>query len=127
MQSGQTKPTRTDGAPMRIMFTTPPNVGMAFTLVPLAHAATSAGHDVVFATASSTVGLIAEAGLHAVDVAPNTDFDALVPSGTGAFLSNRPDADPTPATGPHFFQRYADAMSDGIIQLAAKWLPDAVV
>jgi len=112
---------------MRIMFTSPPNTGMAFTLVPLAHAATVAGHEVVFATASSTVDVVVAAGLHAVDVAPNADFDALAPNAAAAFLSNRPDADPTPPPGPHFFRLYADAMSDGIVRLATEWLPDAVV
>jgi UDP:flavonoid glycosyltransferase YjiC (YdhE family) len=112
---------------MRIMFTMPPHGGGAFALVPLAQAATLAGHDVIFATASSTVGLVADAGLHAVDVAPDADFDPAAPDATMAFLSNRPDADPVSVPGPHFFQRYADAMADGLIRLAAAWRADVVV
>ena len=112
---------------MRLLFATPPNVGMAFTLVPLAQAATLAGHDVLVATASSTVRLVADAGLHAVDVAPHTDFAALAADANAAFLSNRPDADPNAVTGRHFFQQYADAMSAGLVRLAEDWRADAVV
>lgn len=112
---------------MRILFTPPPNVGMAFTLVPLAQAATAAGHEVIFATASATVQLVANAGLHAVDVAPGADFDAITPDAAMAFLSNRPDAASTPVPGPHFFQQYADIMADGILRLAAAWPADVVV
>jgi UDP:flavonoid glycosyltransferase YjiC (YdhE family) len=112
---------------MRLMFLTPPNLGMAFTLVPLAHAAASAGHDVVFATASSTVDLVAATGLHVVDVAPDADFAAMQPDAEFAFRSSRPDAGPITATGPHFFQQYADAMTPGTRRLARWWRPDLVV
>jgi UDP:flavonoid glycosyltransferase YjiC (YdhE family) len=112
---------------MRIMFTAPPHGGQAFALVPLAQAATLAGHDVVFATAALSLRRMAEAGLQVVDVAPGEDFDAAAPDAAMAFLSNRPDAGPVSLPGPHFFQRYADAMADGLVQVAAAWRADVVV
>jgi len=116
-----------DRAAVRLLFLSPPNLGMAFTLVPLAHAASAAGHDVVFATASSTVDLVARAGLPVVDVAPGIDFAAMLPDAELAFRSNRPDAGPVTATGPHFFRQYADAMTPGALRLARWWRPDLVV
>ena len=112
---------------MRIMFTAPPHGGQVFALVPLAQAATLAGHEVVFATGSLSVRRIAEAGLPAVDVAPGEDFDVSAPDTTMAFLSNRPDAGPVPPAGRHFFQRYADTMADGLVRLATAWRADVVV
>jgi UDP:flavonoid glycosyltransferase YjiC (YdhE family) len=112
---------------MRLIFAAPPDLGMVFPLIPLAQAAVSAGHRVLFATASSSVRLIAEAGLPVVDVAPETDFAVLLPSATEAFLSNRPDAEPVDTPRPHFFQQLADAMTEHTIRLAARWRPDALV
>lgn len=112
---------------MRLMFLSPPNLGMAYAVVPLAHAASAAGHDVVFATASATVGLVTASGLHAVDVAPDADFAAMRPAAELAFRSNRPDAAPAASPGPHFFRLHADAMTPGTKELARWWRPDLVV
>jgi UDP:flavonoid glycosyltransferase YjiC (YdhE family) len=100
---------------------------MAFSLVPLAHAAQSAGHDVIFATASSTVDLLATAGVHVVDVAPEVDFVAMQPAAELAFRSNRPDAGPVTSSDPHFFQLYANAMTPGTKRLVRWWQPDLVI
>jgi hypothetical protein len=62
-----------------------------------------------------------------VDVAPDVDFDAAAPDAVMAFFSNRPDARPVSHPGPHFFQRYADAMADGLVRLAAAWRADVVI
>ncbi|WP_187645346.1 nucleotide disphospho-sugar-binding domain-containing protein [Streptomyces sp. TRM49041] len=61
---------------MRFLFTTTPGFSHTVPLVPLAHAARLAGHQVLFAAGGPALRAATEAGLSAVDAAPGQDLTA---------------------------------------------------
>ncbi|HET6705053.1 nucleotide disphospho-sugar-binding domain-containing protein [Amycolatopsis sp.] len=59
---------------MRILFVALPAYGLSLPLVPLAWAARSAGHEILFASANPMAKVLAEAGLPVVDAFPAQDI-----------------------------------------------------
>lgn len=62
---------------MRMLFSAPVGAGHLLPLVPLARAASLAGHDVWFGTTGANLVILARTGLPVVDVAPGRDVTAV--------------------------------------------------
>lgn len=114
---------------MRYLFTTFPATSHMMALVPLAHAAHGAGHDVLVASSGKALEAAAAAGLDAVaadeDGASARAYEDLLRKVTD------PDADISEA----FFLDYIVPgfgdigvhMADGLVEVAKRWGADAVV
>lgn len=116
---------------MRILFAVSPWPGHLFPIVPTAWALRAAGHDILVATTGVT-GQAVRAGLHAYDVAPGVDLDAVRAAAIAELASTTNygrAADPL--LGAQFagrlFAAISDAMTDGTVSLAEQWRPDLVV
>ncbi|RPK83962.1 MULTISPECIES: glycosyltransferase [Streptomyces] len=112
---------------MRFLFTTTPGFSHTVPLVPLAHAARLAGHQVLFAAGGPALRAAAHAGLSAVDAAPGTDvtapYIALASSGSEPGLSvgevmNRVFG---------AFGEIGDLMLPGLVRIARDWQADVVL
>ncbi|MBB5857504.1 glycosyltransferase [Amycolatopsis umgeniensis] len=112
---------------MRILITTPPGLAHLFPLVPLAHAAQTAGHEVLVANGGSSVDAAVRAGLAAVDVTPDRDVEApyeqLAEAAKDLTLS---PPELMTQVGTRFGQ-ISELMLDGIVRAARRWRADAVL
>ena len=110
---------------MRILFATNPALGHLLPLVPLAHAARDAGHDVLVIGGASLADAIRDAGLrHVVTGPPDLpSVFAQVPERQG--LTGRRLAAATWKGA--FAGVMAQAMAAGALALAETWHPDLVV
>jgi len=61
---------------MRVLFVSLPSIGHLLPLVPLAWAARAAGHEVLVASCGEAE-VVAQAGLHMVDIAPGVTLRSL--------------------------------------------------
>jgi glycosyltransferase len=115
---------------MRYLFTTIPGPSHMLPLVPLAHAARAAGHDVLVATSGPALRLANEAGLHAVAV---DDGDSVRPyeklrrrATEISVLAERPDAEYGSFVA-SVFGEVGTLMADGLVDAARRWGADVVV
>lgn len=123
---------------MRFLFTVPPALSHFFPMVPLAWALRAAGHEVLVASSSSAVVAAIGAGLPAVDVSPDVDFDAVFGVGKGTVGERAAEhrrrgealARNGGATTEPIFKRFAQVtglMVDGVLRVAEMFQPDLVV
>jgi UDP:flavonoid glycosyltransferase YjiC (YdhE family) len=115
---------------MRFLFATAPYTGHFYPLVPLAWAASAAGHDVLVASLPAFAQTITRAGLTALPVGPGIDpFTFLA-------KSREPDAArgpgrPAPQRGMAGFrlaaERLAGLMAADAVDFTGSWRPDVVV
>ncbi|MFE5678942.1 nucleotide disphospho-sugar-binding domain-containing protein [Streptomyces erythrochromogenes] len=106
---------------MRVLFVNSPGLGHIFPSVPLAHALTAAGHDVLFAQGGD-VGAVAAAGVNVVDVTPGLDY---------ATVFRPEEIDFSVDGGDEFvaalFARVSGVTVDRLLEVARGWSPDLVV
>jgi UDP:flavonoid glycosyltransferase YjiC (YdhE family) len=107
---------------MRILFTTVGLSGHLFTLVPLAWAARSSGHEVLVATTDNFVPSVLRAGLPAVSCGPAADF---VERGAAAAVT-KSLAERRRVHG-RVFAGIAAASLPGTESTVRTWCPDVVV
>jgi len=110
---------------VRIAFVSNPAVSHVLPLLPLAIAARDAGHDVAVIAGASVHDAITAAGLRHVDVGP-PDLAAVfahVPERAGR--TGRSLALVTWTRG--FAGILAEAMAEGLLDVARSWRPDLVV
>jgi UDP:flavonoid glycosyltransferase YjiC (YdhE family) len=111
---------------MRTLFTTQPLPGHFQPLVPLARAATDAGHDVAFACAPSFVPIVESAGFDAF--AAGFDFTGRLPREIAPALRDGPREDFTHYAIPHLFiGLLARVMLPDLLALCRTWQPDMLV
>jgi len=120
---------------MRYLFTTIPGASHLLPMVPLAHAAQAAGHEVLVATSGPALRFAAEAGLHAVAV---DDGEAVKPyeelgrTITAVAMGTAPpgtafsDAEFIAHVGT-VFGRVGELMIDGLVDAAKGWGAQALV
>ncbi|MGW7516427.1 glycosyltransferase [Streptomyces sp. NPDC054796] len=115
---------------MRYLFTTIPGTSHMLPLVPLAHAALAAGHEVLVASSGPALRVAASAGLHAV---PTDDGRSAGPyeelgrvMGGTSKGKDLPDSELVTYFG-SVFARIGELMLDGLVEAAADWRADAVV
>lgn len=117
---------------MRVLFISVPAAGHVFTLVPLAWAFRSVGHDVLVALAERP-DWAANAGLPVVDVAPGYDAVSIArqvfeddPAFENTwYQSVGPDRDISPRAP--MFAGFNRPLVSGTMELADRWRPDLVV
>jgi glycosyltransferase len=115
---------------MRYLFTTIPGVSHMLPLVPLAHAASAAGHDVLVAATGSARTTAASAGLHTVatdDGRSVRPYDDLVRRFTETDVSWSLTPGEVIEHVAGVFADVAEGMVDGLIDVARTWNADAVV
>ncbi|GAA4771424.1 glycosyltransferase [Streptomyces sanyensis] len=116
---------------MRVLFTTTPAPGHLHPLVPLAHAAVAAGHEVAFATGASMVPAVEAMGFRAFPAGLGRDGD-----GDEEFRKLKEAARGLPPVGVEM-DRIAVAgvlygvrtrrMAPDLVALAERWRPDIMV
>lgn len=104
---------------MKILFATAPGYGLMMPIVPLAWAASAAGHTVRLATTGRMCGVAANAGLEVVDVCPDRDLWAQLQSGVGRGPGGGPPASP--------FRMFTEQMTPGTVDAARELGADLVV
>ncbi|MGW5849821.1 nucleotide disphospho-sugar-binding domain-containing protein [Streptomyces sp. NPDC055254] len=106
---------------MRVLFVNSPGLGHIFPCVPLAHALTAAGHDVLYAQGGD-VDAVAAAGVNVVDVTPGLDY---------ATVFRPEEIDFSVDGGDEFvaalFARVSGVTVDRVVEVARAWSPDLVV
>lgn len=115
---------------MRYLFTTIPGTSHVLPLVPLAHAALAAGHDVLVAGSGPALDVASSAGLHTFvtdDGSSAEQYRELgrVMSGTSRG-TDLPDSELVTYFG-SVFGRIGELMLDGLTEAASDWRADAVV
>jgi glycosyltransferase len=115
---------------MRYLFTTIPGPSHMLPLVPLAHAARAAGHDVLVATSGPALRLASAAGLPSVAV---DDGEAVRPyeklrrrATEISVLAERSDAEFGSFVA-SVFGEVGTLMADGLVDAAKRWGADVVV
>jgi UDP:flavonoid glycosyltransferase YjiC (YdhE family) len=117
---------------MRVLFVSTPGIGHLFPLVPLATALRAAGHEVLVVTAS-TGEVMANAGLHVVDVAPDLDVRRIFEQAAAnadpelfeRMRSDEPIRDLNVVAS--VFAGVNRPLIDGTVHLAQNWRPDLIV
>ncbi|MEU8751201.1 nucleotide disphospho-sugar-binding domain-containing protein [Streptomyces chartreusis] len=115
---------------MRYLFTTIPGASHMLPLVPLAHAALAAGHDVLVAANGSARTTAATAGLHTVatdDGRSVRPYDDLVRRFTETDVSWNLTPGEVIEHVAGVFAEVAGGMADGLVDIARTWKADAVV
>ncbi|MER5938941.1 MULTISPECIES: nucleotide disphospho-sugar-binding domain-containing protein [unclassified Streptomyces] len=115
---------------MRYLFTTIPGASHMLPLVPLAHAALAAGHDVLVAANGSARTTAASAGLHTVatdDGRSVRPYDDLVRRFTETDVSWNLTPGEVIEHVAGVFAEVAGGMADGLVDIARTWKADAVV
>ncbi|MGW6460285.1 glycosyltransferase [Streptomyces sp. NPDC055078] len=106
---------------MRALFVNSPGLGHIFPSVPLAHALSSAGHEVLYAQGGD-VGAVAAAGVSVVDVTPGLDY---------ATVFRPEEIDFSVDGGDEFvaalFARVSGVTVDRVVETARGWSADLVV
>ncbi|MFG3254475.1 nucleotide disphospho-sugar-binding domain-containing protein [Streptomyces sp. NPDC048172] len=112
---------------MRYLFTTTPGFSHVTPLVPLAHAAQLAGHQVLFAVSGPALRAVTEAGLPAVEAAPGQDvtrpYITLATTAVEREMSVEETMDRVFAA----FGEIGDMLLDGVEDTARTWGADAVL
>lgn len=116
---------------MRVLFVSTPGIGHLFPLVPLATGLRSAGHEVLVATFSAGE-VLANAGLHVVDTAPDVDVHAIFENAAQAdpeLFERMRSQNPVDDFGAvaRMFAGVNRPLIDGTVDLARTWRPDVVV
>jgi UDP:flavonoid glycosyltransferase YjiC (YdhE family) len=116
---------------MRVLFVSTPGIGHLFPLVPLAHGLRAAGHEVLVATFAAGE-VLANAGLHVVDTAPDVDVHEIFMKAAQAdpeLFERMRSQDATKDFGAvaRMFAGVNRPLIDGTVQLARNWRPDLVV
>lgn len=116
---------------MRVLLVSTPGIGHLFPLVPLAHGLRAAGHEVLVATFSAGE-VLANAGLHVVDTAPDLDVHETFLKAAQAdpelferLRSQNPTHDLDAVA--RMFAGVNRPLIDGAVELAKTWQPDLVV
>jgi glycosyltransferase len=114
---------------MRYLFTTIPGASHMLPLVPLAHAALAAGHDVLVAANGSARTTAASAGLHTVATDDRSElvYDDLVRRFTETDVSWNLSPGEVIEHVAGVFAEVAEGMIDGLVDAARTWGADAVV
>ncbi|TXS52193.1 DUF1205 domain-containing protein [Streptomyces sp. uw30] len=115
---------------MRYLFTTIPGASHMLPLVPLAHAALAAGHDVLVAANGSARTTAASAGLHTAatdDGRSVRPYDDLVRRFTETDVSWNLTPGEVIEHVAGVFAEVAGGMADGLVDIARTWKADAVV
>ncbi|MFF8791159.1 activator-dependent family glycosyltransferase [Streptomyces sp. NPDC015125] len=131
---------------MRVLFTVIPEKTIFLSMVPLAWALRTAGHEVRFAVQPSFVPTVTQAGLTAVPVGRDSDVfrvarmdpEELAAARVGLHAPWDVAEDPSKATWEHLLNGYYDAvekghkpenfpMVAGLVEFARHWQPDLVV
>lgn len=106
---------------MRVLFVNSPGRGHIFPSVPLAHALTAAGHDVLFAQGGD-VDSVAAAGVNVIDVTPGLDY---------ATVFRPEEIDFSVDGGDEFvaglFARVSGVTVDRVVQVARAWSAELIV
>ncbi|MFD9975226.1 nucleotide disphospho-sugar-binding domain-containing protein [Streptomyces sp. NPDC059017] len=106
---------------MRVLFVNSPGLGHIFPSVPLAHALTAAGHDVLYAQGGD-VEAVAAAGVNVVDVTPGLDY---------ATVFRPEEIDFSVDGGDKFvaalFARVSGVTADRVVEVARGWSADLIV
>lgn len=113
---------------MRVLFSSTPGYGHVFPMLPLAHAAQDAGHDVLWATPADAASLVRSAG---VDATP-AGCAAEARQGGVRELWAESAAVPPDQRAAWMFPRlfgsgFTPAMLDDLLPLARGWRPDLLV
>lgn len=115
---------------MRYFFTTIPGSSHMLPLVPLAHAALAAGHEVLVATSGSALPTAVSAGLHTVAVNDGESarpYEEMVRKVAETSIgTDLPDAELV-AYFASVFGEVGTLMADGLVETARIWGADAVV
>ncbi|MFD3936205.1 glycosyltransferase [Streptomyces sp. NPDC058611] len=112
---------------MRFLFTTTPGFSHTVPLVPLAHAARLAGHEVLFAAGGPALTAATEAGLNAVDVAPGQDITAPYVRLATTAIGNDLSVEFVMKQVFGAFGEIGDMMLPGLVQAARDWQADVVL
>jgi L-noviosyl transferase len=112
---------------VRMLLTTPPGVGHMLPLVPMAHAALAAGHQVLFATTGSNADILSRRGVPTEDTAPDTDVTARYRRLNEE--TNRPGitAEEVVSAATAAWASIGDLMLDGLLRTIRRWRADVVV
>ncbi|MYS67385.1 DUF1205 domain-containing protein [Streptomyces sp. SID5473] len=106
---------------MRVLFVSSPGLGHIFPTVPLAHALTASGHEVLYAQGGD-VGSVAAAGVNVVDVTPGLDY---------ATVFRPEEIDFSVDGGDEFvsalFAKVSGVTVDRVLEVARSWSPDLIV
>ncbi|MFI7637823.1 nucleotide disphospho-sugar-binding domain-containing protein [Nonomuraea sp. NPDC049400] len=115
---------------MRVLFCCTPGTSKLFSLVPLAWAAQSAGHDVLVTFAQQT-DVAATTGLQVVDVAPGYDWAAMFRGPKGSVPRESVTSAHAPMDQNTAYAMTVAAMNrplvDRAVETARQWRPDLVV
>lgn len=112
---------------MRLLFTAPPGYGHLFPMIPLAQAALAAGHDALIGTSGPTVSGAVNAGLAAIDVAPDEQVATPYAALGSAIMDERMSHGDLVQAVFGKFGEISELMLDGIFRAAKEWRADAVV
>ncbi|MEU7580030.1 nucleotide disphospho-sugar-binding domain-containing protein [Streptomyces sp. NPDC041068] len=112
---------------MRFLFTTTPGFSHTVALVPLAHAARLAGHEVLFAASGPALNAAADAGLAAVDPAPGQDVTAPYVRLAATAIGEELSAEYVMRQVFGAFGEIGDLMLPGLVRIARDWGADAVL
>jgi UDP:flavonoid glycosyltransferase YjiC (YdhE family) len=113
---------------MRILFTTVPQHGHFFPMVPLAHAMRARGHDVLVATPASLADAVTGAGLPVATTAPPLSFaDIMTVDRHGRPVPQARNAEERSAAGGRAWGRLASRTVARTKHLVERWRPDIVV
>ncbi|MEQ4715034.1 nucleotide disphospho-sugar-binding domain-containing protein [Nonomuraea sp. B19D2] len=115
---------------MRVLFCCTPGTSKLFSLVPLAWAAQSAGHDVLV-TFAQQADVAATTGLQVVDVAPGFDWAAMFRGPKGSVPRESVTSAHAPMDQNTAYAMTVAAMNrplvDRAVETARQWRPDLVV
>lgn len=115
---------------MRYLFTTIPGTSHMLPLVPLAHAALAAGHDVLVAGSGSALTVASSAGLHTFATDDGRSAEPYEEFGRVMADTNRGSELPDSELVTYFgsvFARTGELMMDGLLEAASDWRADAVI
>ncbi|MGD3110245.1 glycosyltransferase [Streptomyces sp. YGL11-2] len=112
---------------MRFLFMTTPGFSHTVPLVPLAHAARLAGHQVLFAAGGPALRAATEAGLSAVDAAPGQDITAPYVRLASTAIGEELSVEFVMRQVFGAFGDIGDMMLPGLVRTARDWAADVVL
>jgi UDP:flavonoid glycosyltransferase YjiC (YdhE family) len=115
------------GRAVRVLFSSPWQVGHVFPMVPLARAFVESGHDVRWATNEAGCGLVDAAGLDAVSVGLSAAEYAKLRTRVFAEARTLSPQDWSAYVFPNMFGGAAPATALDMLAFAHKWQPDLLV
>jgi UDP:flavonoid glycosyltransferase YjiC (YdhE family) len=106
---------------LRFLFTSIPGTGHIHPLIPTARALTERGHDVMFATAKSSMGLLQKLGFDATAVGPNWL------EGSDDPISSRLDSLDNREATLFFVEIASMGAIPQLVEICASWRPNAIL